>query len=115
MKSSMKKATFSLSFFYFFFFCSALIFTTFDGKADSIFTDNDNDNGGGDVVGYVYVVVVSSGLFVHVVVPLFVGLSLEQSTFPLLVFLSDLLCGLVGIIVGNAIASHFFGGIVEFM
>ena len=44
-----------------------------------------------------------------------VGLSLEQTALPLLVFLSDLVCGLVGIIVGNAIASHFFGGIDEFM
>ena len=57
MKSSIKKAIFSLSFFYFFVFCSALLFTAFDGKDGSIFTDNDNDNGGGGIAGYVYVVV----------------------------------------------------------
>ena len=46
-----------MSFFYFFVFCSALLFTAFDGKDGSIFIDNDNDNGGGSIVGYVYVVV----------------------------------------------------------
>ena len=54
-------------------------------------------------------------IFVRGAATLFLSLSLEQTVLSWSVFLSDLLYGIAGIIVRNAILWHFFGGIVELL